>query len=52
LSGIGVPFVQFLSALLAGRLLRTLGLAGLVQHGGAQAVAPWTKLPVSKPGDS
>ena len=36
---IGVPWVQFFFALLGGRLLRTVGLAWLVRHGGAKAVA-------------
>lgn len=35
----GVAFPQFVGALLVGRLTRTLGLAWLVRHGGAQAVA-------------
>ena len=39
----GVPFGAFLGALSAGRLLRTLGLAFLVRHGGAQAVERWVK---------
>ncbi|HYW32500.1 MAG TPA: VTT domain-containing protein [Gemmatimonas sp.] len=38
----GVPFWEFLGALSAGRLVRTMGLAFLVRHGGAQAVARWT----------
>ncbi|HCT57909.1 MAG TPA: DedA family protein [Gemmatimonas aurantiaca] len=40
---IGVPFVAFAGALLAGRLTRTLALAWLVRHGGAQAVARWVR---------
>jgi len=39
---VGVPFVQFLIALLAGRLTRTMVLAYLVRNGGADAVAKWT----------
>lgn len=42
---IGVPFVAFTGALLAGRLTRTFALAWLVRHGGAQAVARWTQVP-------
>jgi membrane protein YqaA with SNARE-associated domain len=42
---VGVPWPQFFFALLGGRLLRTLGLAWLVQHGGAQAVARFVKPP-------
>lgn len=38
---IGVPWPEFTGALLAGRLLRTMGLAWLVRHGGAQAVERW-----------
>lgn len=38
---IGVPWPQFVVALLAGRLARTLGLAWLVRHGGAAAVEKW-----------
>ena len=40
---IGVPWPQFVGALLAGRLLRGLGLAWLVRHGGAQAVERWVE---------
>jgi membrane protein YqaA with SNARE-associated domain len=39
----GVPFLAFVGALSAGRLIRTLGLAFLVRHGGAQAVERWVK---------
>jgi membrane protein YqaA with SNARE-associated domain len=39
----GVPFLQFFLALAAGRLTRALGLAWLVRHGGASAVARFTK---------
>jgi membrane protein YqaA with SNARE-associated domain len=39
---VGVPFAQFAAALVAGRLLRTLVFAWLIQHGGARAVARWT----------
>lgn len=42
---VGVAFPQFLLALLAGRLTRTMGLAWLVRHGGAEAVARWAELP-------
>jgi membrane protein YqaA with SNARE-associated domain len=38
---IGVPWPAFVGALLAGRLVRTLGLAWLVRHGGANTVARW-----------
>ena len=38
---IGVPWHEFTAALLAGRLVRTLGLAWLVRNGGAAAVARW-----------
>lgn len=37
----GVSFPAFVGALLAGRLIRTLGLAWLVRHGGASAVERW-----------
>ena len=39
----GVPFLQFFVALAAGRLTRTLVFAWLVRHGGASAVARFTK---------
>lgn len=39
----GVPFVSFVVALAAGRLTRTLVFAWLVRHGGASAVAKFTK---------
>jgi len=39
----GVPFLEFVIALSAGRLTRTLVFAWLVRHGGAQAVAKFTK---------
>lgn len=39
----GVPFLQFLLALTAGRLTRTMVFAWLVRHGGADAVAKFTK---------
>jgi membrane protein YqaA with SNARE-associated domain len=42
---IGVPVLQFTGALLAGRLTRTLVLAWLVRHGGAQAVERWMRKP-------
>ncbi len=45
---IGVPWAQFFFALLGGRLLRTLGLAWLVRHGGAAAVARYVKVPRSE----
>ncbi|MES2521204.1 MAG: VTT domain-containing protein [Gemmatimonadota bacterium] len=38
---VGVPWAEFVAALAAGRLTRTLGLAWLVRHGGAQAVERW-----------
>ena len=44
---IGVPWPQFVGALIAGRLLRGLGLAWLVRHGGASAVERWVKVPAS-----
>ena len=44
---IGVPWPQFVGALLAGRLVRTFGLAWLVRHGGAEAVERWVK-PVAR----
>lgn len=37
----GVPFAQFVAALLAGRIVRTFALAWLVRHGGAEAVERW-----------
>ena len=41
-SGIaGVSFPSFVTALLAGRLIRTRGLAWLVRNGGATAVQRW-----------
>lgn len=39
----GVPLLQFLLALSAGRLTRTFAFAWLVRHGGADAVARFTK---------
>lgn len=38
---VGVPWPAFVGALLAGRLVRTLGLAFLVRNGGATAVQRW-----------
>ena len=38
-----VPWTEFVMALAAGRLARTLGLAWLVRHGGAQAVERWAR---------
>lgn len=38
---VGVPWHEFTAALLAGRLVRTLGLAWLVRNGGAAAVERW-----------
>jgi membrane protein YqaA with SNARE-associated domain len=46
---VGVAFPEFFLALLAGRLTRTLGLAWLVRHGGADAVARWVEVPVTPP---
>jgi membrane protein YqaA with SNARE-associated domain len=43
---VGVAFLPFTLALLAGRLTRTLVLAWLVRHGGAQAVERWVRRPV------
>jgi hypothetical protein len=37
----GVPIGEFVAALSAGRLVRTLGLAWMVRHGGAAAVERW-----------
>ncbi len=37
----GVPFGVFAVALLAGRLTRTLAMAWLVRHGGAELVSRW-----------
>ncbi len=42
---IGVPWPAFVGALLAGRLVRTLGLAWLVRNGGAAAVKRWVSVP-------
>ncbi len=39
----GVPFADFLLALTAGRLTRTLGLAWLVRHGGAETLTRITR---------
>jgi hypothetical protein len=38
---VGVSFVSFVGALLAGRLLRTFVLAWLVRNGGAHLVNRW-----------
>jgi membrane protein YqaA with SNARE-associated domain len=43
---VGVAFLPFTLALLAGRLTRTLVLAWLVRHGGAEAVERWVRRPV------
>jgi membrane protein YqaA with SNARE-associated domain len=43
----GVPWPAFVGALLAGRLVRTLGLAWLVRNGGAAAVQRWVKWPAA-----
>ncbi len=44
----GIPFPEFVLALGAGRLSRTMLLAWLVRHGGADAVSRFTKhIPVS-----
>ncbi|QJR37780.1 YqaA family protein [Gemmatimonas groenlandica] len=48
----GVPFLQFLLALTAGRLSRTMALAWLVRHGGADAVAKFTQHTRVAPSDS
>ncbi len=40
---IGVPWLEFFGALLAGRLTRTMALAWLVRNGGAAAVERWTR---------
>ena len=45
----GVAFPEFFLALLAGRLTRTVGLAWLVRHGGADAVARWVEVPATAP---
>ena len=47
----GVPFPQFVLALAGGRLARTLLLAWLVRHGGADAVARFTKHTPVAPSD-
>lgn len=47
----GVPFLQFVIALTAGRLTRTLVFAWLVRHGGADAVARFTKYRPPAPSD-
>jgi len=39
----GVPFSVFTVALLAGRLTRTLAMAWLVRHGGAEMVRRWVE---------
>lgn len=43
---IGVPWPQFVFALLAGRLTRTMAFAWLIRHGGAEAVERWTGTPL------
>lgn len=53
---IGVPWPQFVGALVAGRLARTMALAWLVRHGGAELVFKWTgqsfaAADSAKPGD-
>lgn len=45
----GVPFVIFTVALLAGRLTRTMVLAWMVRHGGADIVARWAKGETAEP---
>jgi membrane protein YqaA with SNARE-associated domain len=45
---IGVPWPQFVFALLAGRLARTLAFAWLVRNGGAAAIARWIGNPPSR----
>jgi membrane protein YqaA with SNARE-associated domain len=47
----GVPFLPFVLALAAGRLTRTLVFAWLVRHGGADAVAKFTKHTPIAPSD-
>ena len=47
----GVPFLPFLLALTAGRLTRTMVFAWLVRHGGADAVAKFTKHTPVAPSD-
>ena len=45
---IGVPWPQFMFALLAGRLARTMAFAWLIRNGGAAAIERWTgKTPLS-----
>jgi membrane protein YqaA with SNARE-associated domain len=43
---IGVPWPQFVGALLAGRLARTMAFAWLIRNGGAEAVERWTGTPL------
>lgn len=47
----GVPFGTFIVALLAGRLTRTMALAWIVRHGGAELVARWVASPVDQISD-
>ena len=47
----GVPFLEFVIALSAGRLTRTLVFAWLVRHGGAHALAGFTKHTPIAPSD-
>ena len=47
----GVPFLEFAIALSAGRLTRTLVFAWMVRHGGAEAVARFTKHTPVAPSD-
>lgn len=42
---VGVPWVQFVLALLAGRLTRTMVFAWLIRNGGASAIERWTGQP-------
>ena len=44
---VGVPWLNFLGALVSGRLIRALGLAWLVRHGGATAVERWMTKPAA-----
>lgn len=44
-----VPWWSFVAALSGGRLLRVSIIAWLIQHGGAERVARWLKVPMPSP---